>query len=139
MKRSLEAGFTLIEIVMVLVLLGILAGVAAPKFFDLRDTAEEKAAQAVAAEVQARLNGEFADAILKGTPVKEGDTTKTSMKCSDAQTAAMTAVNANGAFGSSWTVGSISAPSNGSTVTIDITNNSSGKKYPVKIEVPICK
>ena len=43
-----QKGFTLIEIVMVLVLLGILAAVAVPKYFDLQEEAEKKALDAVA-------------------------------------------------------------------------------------------
>lgn len=39
------AGFTLIEIVMVLVLLGILSAVAVPKYFDLQEEANAKACQ----------------------------------------------------------------------------------------------
>lgn len=63
MKHS-KAGFTLIEIVMVLVLLGILAAVAVPKYFDLQEKAEVQAAKAMVAEVQARINGEFANKLL---------------------------------------------------------------------------
>lgn len=61
-----QSGFTLIEIVMVLVLLGILSAVAVPKYFDLQKQAEEKAAQAIGAEYQAQLNAQFAKAILNG-------------------------------------------------------------------------
>lgn len=62
-----QGGFTLIEIVMVLVLLGILSAVAVPKYFDLRDQAEAQAAKAFVAEYQSRLNAKFAMEILKNT------------------------------------------------------------------------
>lgn len=61
-----ESGFTLIEIVMVLVLLGILSAVAVPKYFDLQAQAKQRAAQAAVAEAQARVNAIFAQELLKG-------------------------------------------------------------------------
>lgn len=45
MKKD-NPGFTLIEMVMVLVILGIIAAMAIPKFIDLRNKAEEARAQA---------------------------------------------------------------------------------------------
>lgn len=44
MKKA-NSGFTLIELVVVIVILGILAAVAVPKFFDLSGEAETAAAQ----------------------------------------------------------------------------------------------
>ena len=61
-----QKGFTLIEIVMVLVLLGILAAVAVPKYFDLQELAEKRVAETVTQELQARLNADFAEKILEG-------------------------------------------------------------------------
>ena len=62
-----QDGFTLIEIVAVLVLLGILSAVAVPKFFDLQEEAETKAALSAAAEVQSRLDATFSAKVLEGT------------------------------------------------------------------------
>ena len=64
--RKSQAGFTLIEIISVLVILGILAAVAVPKYYDLQKEAQTKAAMAVVAEVQARVNLKFGQEILHG-------------------------------------------------------------------------
>ena len=48
---NVQAGFTLIELVMVIVILGILSAVAIPKFVDLRADAQTAATQAVASAV----------------------------------------------------------------------------------------
>ncbi|MBF0125319.1 MAG: prepilin-type N-terminal cleavage/methylation domain-containing protein [Magnetococcales bacterium] len=47
-KNRSEAGFTLIELVMVIVILGILSAVATPKFTSLVDEAEKSAIKGIA-------------------------------------------------------------------------------------------
>jgi prepilin-type N-terminal cleavage/methylation domain-containing protein len=51
-----EKGFTLIEIIAVLVILGILSAVAVPKFIDLQQDARNKSALTAISEVRARLS-----------------------------------------------------------------------------------
>jgi len=59
LKKS-QGGFTLIEIIAVLVILGILAAVAIPRFLDLSEEAEMGALQAQAANLSSASSMNFA-------------------------------------------------------------------------------
>jgi prepilin-type N-terminal cleavage/methylation domain-containing protein len=65
--RYAQGGFTLIEIIAVLVILGILAAVAVPRFLDLQEESRKKAIEGALAAGGSQLSMQFAKNLLDGS------------------------------------------------------------------------
>ncbi|WP_392340293.1 type II secretion system protein [Moritella marina] len=69
MKRN--SGFTLIELVIVIIVLGILAATAVPKFINLQDDAKISAMKGVEAAVHSAANIVYSKAAIDGVETKK--------------------------------------------------------------------
>ena len=86
MKKAMKKkSFTLVEIIAVLVIIGIMAAVAAPKFISMAAEARNKAALAGVAEAKASLSVAYAKAYLSngGQPTRAQVYTASGMAAGD--------------------------------------------------------
>ncbi|GGA96145.1 prepilin-type N-terminal cleavage/methylation domain-containing protein [Agarivorans gilvus] len=73
MKVTKQQGFTLIELVIVIIILGILAVTAAPKFLNLQGDARESTVKGLEAAVKGGANLIYSKAAIAGIEASSGD------------------------------------------------------------------
>jgi len=82
MKRNGQQGFTLIELIMVIVILGILAATALPKFVNLSDDAKQAALDGFAGALSSASAMNLAGCLINNHAALSGKCVKIA-KCSD--------------------------------------------------------
>ncbi len=74
MKFNKSKGFTLIELVVVIVILGVLAAVAVPKFVDLQSEARSSVIQGIEGAIRGSATLVYSKALIEGSESNATDT-----------------------------------------------------------------
>ncbi len=122
--KKVQHGFTLIELVMVIVILGVLAAVAIPKFVDLKGDAQAAAVQGVAGGISSASSVNYAARSVN--PAK--GTTTTGLTCTVAANAIL-----QGGLPVGYTLATTTIGAVGVTTDCLVTNDAGGQTATASI------